>query len=820
MTVPILKERPLTWRDAWLPYLMVGINMLAPTIVARTILTPQLFNIVVVIILLGIPASLYFRQRSYNRVFLNLAVMVPLIAITWALLKDDPGVAIDWNDFQTSIMAVDSMVRFNALLKVFTFLAAGRAFVLVTPQEIIQTPIPSFAIFLFFSVINRLSNTPSMANQPLMLVALLLFCITTLYIISMEETQRWFTIYPPLRVQRRIFWYVLKFLVVLFPVAVVLGFLLQPLNLPALAARLYRSQRPPSMNFPGLPNSQVDTSVQDHITMGDIGWPNGKSEVMTVTVPQTRTGAYLWRATSYADYLNGSWLIDKGSNGPNKEMEQAKLKTQNDIGPDAAYEAFLKPYSDVGNDVALPDIFKGIEGYDPGILAGIKEKKIDIGDEKDIVLPELPRDLLRQLIILKTPVEPNQDEPIHCAAQGALVSGFNIDSFPPMLAYDGSMFMAKRNTHAAKIEKYQVISITKQSPMTMVLDTKVSLPEADEKLYTKMPGKPDKGIATDPASQESQFYSKIHTKALEILAEKNIKKEDDKFEINAVNAFQAYLSANYKYTLKPGKGKRGEDPIIDFLFNTKKGYCVYYAGAMTMLCRSVDIPARFVVGFATGEQSTNAEVIPELTTYSVKADDAHAWTEVFMSRYGWYTVDPTAGSTPIPTTWESIWGGIVDGLTNAKNFIADMWTNFRTNLRFRIYSIIVIFLLGGIIGLIAYLRSPRPPRLPKEELTPKQAELVINASYRCMHRWLDQWGVVKPAGLTAGEFEAHFREINEPMGVLVAEISELYVRTRYAGVEPNDTEARRCVAALRELAVVAKTERRNLYAEADKAINA
>ncbi len=811
MTVPILKERPLTWRDAWLPYLMVGINMLAPTLVARSILTPPLFNIVVVIILLGVPASLYFRQRSYNRIFLNLMVMVPLIGITWALLKDDPGLAIDWNDFQTSLLAVDSMARFNALLKVFTFLAAGRAFVLVTPQEILQTPIPSFAILLFFSVINRLSGTPSMANQPMMLVTLLLFCITTLYIISMEQTQRWFTIFPPLRVQRRIFWQIMKFVAVLFPIAVVLGFLMQPINLPALSARMYRNVRPPTMSLPGFPNAQVSLAVKDHVTMGDIGWPTSKAEVMLISVPQSRSGNYLWRATSYAEYEKGSWVNKRRDwlSGI-QDMGAASLLTpalidNTSIGEQV--EWYNAPQKTTGKQ---DSIIAGIEGIDPGIVEGVKEGKIEISFTKNTGGVDLPRDILFQSIVLKNPVLAAPEEPIHCAYQGVFVSGNYSDNLLPIVADDSSVFMTRRSRSRGKpIDSYQVVSINKPSPYSMILDTKVSLPAQDEKRYTDMASSSD--FSTTNAER-------IRTLARQIIDEKKIKK-DEKYEINVVNALQSYLAMNFKYTLKPGRSKNNEDPTIDFLFNTKKGYCVYFAGAMVMLCRSVDIPARFVVGFATGDPVAGAEQQAGMTTYSVKAEHAHAWVEVFLPSYGWYPADPTAGSTPIPTGWESIWGGFIDGLTTAKNFVAGLWNNFRTDLRFRIYSIIVILLIGGVITLIVYLRSARPPRLPKEELMPEQAEHVVNATYRCMHRWLEQWGVVKPTGLTASEFELSFREINEPMGLLVAEISELYVRTRYAGVKPSDTQARRGVAALRELAVVAKTERRNLYADVDKVTN-
>lgn len=784
--------------------------MLAPTLVARSILTPPLFNIVVVIILLGVPASLYFRQRSYNRIFLNLMVMAPLIVITWALLKDDPGLAIDWNDFQTSLLAVDSMARFNALLKVFTFLAAGRAFVLVTPQEILQTPIPSFAILLFFSVINRLSGTPTTANQPLMIVTLLLFCITTLYIISMEQTQRWFTIFPPLRVQRRIFWHILKFLAVLFPIAVVLGFLMQPINLPALSARMYRNVRPPSMSLPGFPNTQVSLAVQDHVTMGDLGWPNSKAEVMLISVPQSRSGNYLWRATSYAEYEKGSWVNQRRDwQSGIQEMEAATLTAPliDNTSVSQPVEWYNAPQKTTGKQ---DSIITGIEGIDPGVVEGVKEGKIEISFTKNTGGVDLPRDILFQSIVLKNPVLAAPEEPIHCAFQGVFVSGNYSDNLLPIVADDSSMFMTRRSRGAGKpVDSYQVVSINKPSPYSMILDTKVRLPARDESRYSDMASSSD--LSTTDAER-------IRTLARQIIDEKKIKK-DEKYEINVVNALQTYLALNYKYTLKPGKSNNKVDPTIDFLFNTKKGYCVYFAGAMTMLCRSVDIPARFVVGFATGDQVAGAEQLAGMTTYSVKAEHAHAWVEVFLPRYGWYSADPTAGSTPIPTGWESIWGGFVDGLTAAKNFVAGLWNNFRTDLRFRIYSIIVMLLFGGAVSLIMYLRSARPPRLPKEEMTPEQAEYVVNATYRCMHRWLEQWGVVKPTGLTASEFELSFREINEPMGLMVEEISELYVRTRYAGVKPADAQARRGVAALRELAVVAKTERRNLYADVDKVTN-
>jgi tetratricopeptide (TPR) repeat protein len=90
----------------------------------------------------------------------------------------------------------------------------------------------------------------------------------------------------------------------------------------------------------------------------------------------------------------------------------------------------------------------------------------------------------------------------------------------------------------------------------------------------------------------------------------------------------------YRYSLKPGIAPDG-DQLGYFLFDSRKGYCSYYAFAMTLLLRSLGIPARVAVGFF---------IDPELNTfdyYPVRSDMAHAWVEVRFPEYGWIEYDPT-----------------------------------------------------------------------------------------------------------------------------------------------------------------------------------
>jgi hypothetical protein len=91
----------------------------------------------------------------------------------------------------------------------------------------------------------------------------------------------------------------------------------------------------------------------------------------------------------------------------------------------------------------------------------------------------------------------------------------------------------------------------------------------------------------------------------------------------------------YRYGLKPGIAPDG-DQLGWFLFHSKKGYCSYYAFAMTLLLRSLGIPARVAAGFFIDPETNTFDYYP------VRSDMAHAWVEVAFPGYGWIEFDPTS----------------------------------------------------------------------------------------------------------------------------------------------------------------------------------
>lgn len=119
------------------------------------------------------------------------------------------------------------------------------------------------------------------------------------------------------------------------------------------------------------------------------------------------------------------------------------------------------------------------------------------------------------------------------------------------------------------------------------------------------------------------------------LAEKLTASSDNRYD--SATAIRDYLQNGYSYTLDTMVPPAGADFVDHFLFETKQGYCVHFATAMTVLLRSTGIPARYVQGYGPGTQQE--EAMP--AKYLVTQGDAHAWVEVYFAGAGWVPFDPT-----------------------------------------------------------------------------------------------------------------------------------------------------------------------------------
>lgn len=123
------------------------------------------------------------------------------------------------------------------------------------------------------------------------------------------------------------------------------------------------------------------------------------------------------------------------------------------------------------------------------------------------------------------------------------------------------------------------------------------------------------------------------------------------------NAIEQFLGNRYRYTLTPKIMAQEGDFVDLFLFEQQEGYCDYFSTAMTVMLRSIDIPARWVKGYTPGEiidpeengfllESAQRLRSSDVITYPVmiRNRNAHSWVEVYISGIGWASFDPTPGS--------------------------------------------------------------------------------------------------------------------------------------------------------------------------------
>ncbi|HVT89423.1 MAG TPA: DUF3488 and transglutaminase-like domain-containing protein [Tepidisphaeraceae bacterium] len=115
---------------------------------------------------------------------------------------------------------------------------------------------------------------------------------------------------------------------------------------------------------------------------------------------------------------------------------------------------------------------------------------------------------------------------------------------------------------------------------------------------------------------------------------------------------ETYLRSNFAYTLDLTDATRiikGTDPLVAFLYDLKRGHCEYFAGAMTLMCQSLGMEARMVVGFRCDEYNTFG------SWYTVRQSHAHAWVEVLGDDGTWHTYDPTSSREATVARADSLW---------------------------------------------------------------------------------------------------------------------------------------------------------------------
>lgn len=118
---------------------------------------------------------------------------------------------------------------------------------------------------------------------------------------------------------------------------------------------------------------------------------------------------------------------------------------------------------------------------------------------------------------------------------------------------------------------------------------------------------------------------RVARKAKEVTADSSV-------PIEKAATVEQYLKQSKEYSLQVD---RPSGDVADaFLFGMEAGYCVYFATAMVVMLRALDVPARFVIGYTPGQQVADRRWV-------LRGLDAHTWVEVYVPGTGWVAFDPT-----------------------------------------------------------------------------------------------------------------------------------------------------------------------------------
>ncbi|MFZ3579647.1 transglutaminase TgpA family protein [Virgibacillus sp. DJP39] len=181
--------------------------------------------------------------------------------------------------------------------------------------------------------------------------------------------------------------------------------------------------------------------------------------------------------------------------------------------------------------------------------------------------------------------------------------------------------VTKFNGNELNLDSY---NLTFQSPIFEINSLRNATAEDSEDIiaqYTQLPGNlPDRvgELAREVTAKEENRYDKAR-------------------------AIETYFGQNgFKYNTNnvsvPGEN---QDYVDQFLFDTKIGYCDNYSTSMVVMLRTLDIPARWVKGFTSGEQLIEDNA--EFDIFEVRNSNAHSWVEVYFPGKGWVPFEPTQG---------------------------------------------------------------------------------------------------------------------------------------------------------------------------------
>jgi len=290
----------------------------------------------------------------------------------------------------------------------------------------------------------------------------------------------------------------------------------------------------------------------------------------------------------------------------------------------------------------------------------------------------------------------------------------------------------------------------------------------------------------------------VREKAIELL------KKSPK-PINTVYDASLYLAQalkqNYRIRTDIPYLEPEEDLVEAFLFRDQGGYPDHFSTVLTVMLRSLGIPARFTAGFAPGQFN------PFTGYYLVHNSDAFGLTEVYFPKFGWFTFDPIPGHELFPPSleenetfsvlkqlWNWVAGWLPSPVTGFLSLIGANLTEILARLVQALWRLVSGSILGALLGLVlaialGFLSWLTWGQVRRRLQMRRLARLhPLNRLYQKMLLHLQEQGYPKSATQTPREYVNALPEyLNPAQRDIIKEISLAYEAWHY-GHQPQNVD--------------------------------
>jgi transglutaminase-like putative cysteine protease len=256
------------------------------------------------------------------------------------------------------------------------------------------------------------------------------------------------------------------------------------------------------------------------------------------------------------------------------------------------------------------------------------------------------------------------------------------------------------------------------------------------------------------------------------------------------------------YSLEVGKF-HSQDPVAEFLFEKRRGYCEYFASAAAVLLRLQGIPCRYVTGFAVQEWNHQGG------HFVVREADAHAWIEAYVPGRGWIEADPTPEAEYAAARARFKSGWFDDAKEWAAGVLAEVMVYWRRRdlsglfhwLGQQVWAlagilwspatgIVILLVAGSILAIHLWRRSKSPSHPPRKVIEPPAATVSreVQALLTCLDETWSQKGFSRPPSRAPLEHAAGLpaEKITDELRRASLEAVEYFYSVSYGHAQPAD----------------------------------